>query len=102
VLTYVLTAVNRGPTYVLELVVEGTVPAGTTFESLTPSAGGACANPATGGTGAISCTWPGATLLDAGASRTARLQVRVPANAAAGSSITGRFHVTSRTGEYYD
>jgi hypothetical protein len=87
---------------VVDVVIEGAVPAGTTFEGVTPSAGGTCAAPATGGTGAVTCVWPGATLLDAGASRSVQLQVRVGANAAPGSSITAAFRVGSQAAEFYE
>lgn len=99
---YNLTAVNRGPTYVVDLSITGSVPPGTTFASATPSAGGVCTTPAVGDVGAVTCTWPGVTMLDPGAARTLAVGVRADAGAAVGTTVTGQFQVTSLTGEYYE
>jgi large repetitive protein len=102
VLGFELEAVNRGPTYVIDLYIEGDVPAGTTFVGVSPSPGAVCTTPAAGGTGKVTCKWPGATFLDPGAKRTMTLNVRVDPSAAPGSSISGTFLVSSLNQEYYD
>lgn len=101
-LTFQLTGINRGPTYVLDAFITGEVPAGTTFESVTVGLGGACETPPAGGTGVVTCTWVGAMTLDQGALRSMALTVRTNADAAPGSVITGRFRIGSATPEYYE
>lgn len=55
-LTYTLTASNNGGTDLEQAVVSDTLPAGTTFVSLTPPAGWTCSQPAVGSGGAVSCS----------------------------------------------
>lgn len=57
-ITYTITANNAGPDAASTAVLADTVPAGTTFVSLTSPGGWSCTTPAVGGTGAISCTNP--------------------------------------------
>ena len=53
-LTYTITVSNAGPNPASNASLLDTVPTGTTFQSLTPSAG--CTTPAVNGTGTVSCT----------------------------------------------
>src|SRR5262249_39281369 len=56
-LTYTLTADNLGPATVPDLQISDPLPAGTTFVSASPSAGGNCVTPAVGANGTVTCTW---------------------------------------------
>jgi uncharacterized repeat protein (TIGR01451 family) len=55
-ITYTITVTNNGPATATSLVLSESVPANTTFVSLTPPGGWNCTTPSVGGTGAISCT----------------------------------------------
>jgi uncharacterized repeat protein (TIGR01451 family) len=101
VLAFELHGINRGPAYVVDLFLSGAVPAGTTFAGVVPSTGGVCAAPPVGGTGTVTCTWPGVTFVDVGAQRTMTVGVRVDAGAAPGTSLAGSFLVSSLNPEYY-
>jgi uncharacterized repeat protein (TIGR01451 family) len=54
-LTYTITAVNNGPDTAAGVVVSDAVPSGTTFVSVTTSAG-TCKSPAVGATGTVACS----------------------------------------------
>jgi len=54
-LTYTITATNNGPDAATKVVVTDTVPAGSTFASVTTSSG-TCTSPGVGDTGAVRCT----------------------------------------------
>jgi uncharacterized repeat protein (TIGR01451 family) len=82
---FTLTATNGGPTPALHVTIEDATPAHTTFVSASPSAGGDCATPAVGGTGAITCSWPGQTAVGAAASRSVAITLLVSPGAPAGS-----------------
>ena len=71
-LTYTITVHNAGPDPAINVLLSDTVPAGTTFQSLTSNA--ACATPAVNGTGSIDCAL--GTLAN-GATVTFALVVRV-------------------------
>jgi uncharacterized repeat protein (TIGR01451 family) len=55
-ITYTITATNNGPTNAASTTVSDTLPANTTFVSMTPPAGWTCTTPAAGATGTVSCT----------------------------------------------
>ena len=55
---YVLTAQNLGPTDAQFVAVSDTLPANTTFVSLSSPAGWSCVTPAVGGTGVVTCSAP--------------------------------------------
>jgi uncharacterized repeat protein (TIGR01451 family) len=57
-LTYTVTVVNNGPSAAQTVTLSDTVPANTTFVSLTAPAGWSVATPPVGGTGAITATRP--------------------------------------------
>ncbi len=60
-LTYTATATNAGPSDAQTVTAALPLPAGTTYVSATPSAGGVCTNPGVGSNGTVNCTWAGAT-----------------------------------------
>ncbi len=80
-LTYVATLTNGGVSDAQSASISLPLPAGTTFVSATPSAGGTCnaASP-------VVCTWAGATA--PGATRTATIVVSVSPSQVAGLSAT--------------
>jgi len=55
-LTYTLNVGNAGPTTAQSVALGDTLPAGTTFVSLTPAAGWSCTTPAVGSGGAVACS----------------------------------------------
>ena len=55
-ITYTQTVTNRGPSNAATVAFTQATPANTTFQSLTPQAGWACASPPVNGTGTINCT----------------------------------------------
>ena len=57
-LTYTLTASNEGPDALYAANLAQVLPAGTTFHDLVAPAGWACATPAVGSTGQVSCDRP--------------------------------------------
>jgi uncharacterized repeat protein (TIGR01451 family) len=81
-LTYTITAGNNGPDTAPGVVVTDTVPAGSTFVSVTTSAG-TCKSPAPGGTGTISCSIGSLV-----ASDTATVTLTVKVDAAVGTILT--------------
>jgi uncharacterized repeat protein (TIGR01451 family) len=89
-ITYTATATNNGPAGADGIVITLPLPAGTTFVSATPSAGGSCnaASP-------VVCTFAGTTAV--GASATATIVAGVPAATAAGTVLTATATSTSVT-----
>src|SRR5438309_1444098 len=59
--TYFLTLINNGPSVAANVVLNDVIPLGTTFVSLSQSAGALptspCSTPPVGGTGSVNCTW---------------------------------------------
>ncbi|NOT61302.1 MAG: DUF11 domain-containing protein, partial [Acidobacteria bacterium] len=55
-LTYTITVTNSGPDPAATVVLNDTLPAGTTFVSLTAPSGWSCTTPAVGATGTVSCS----------------------------------------------
>ncbi|MDX1996523.1 MAG: IPTL-CTERM sorting domain-containing protein [Thermoanaerobaculia bacterium] len=84
-LTYTITVVNNGPSDAQTVALADTVPANTTFQSLTSEPGWTCTTPAIGGTGAVNCS---IATLPVGTTATFTLQVQVSVGAAAGTIIT--------------
>lgn len=95
VLTYHVTISNNGPGNAPAMVYSDTVPAYTTFESITAS-GWTCTTPAVGGTGSIQCT---RTVLTPGTSAEVTLAVRVSHTAPAGALIVHTVDVSSSVSE---
>lgn len=92
-LTYTITATNRGPSAAANASVTDTLPAGTTFESLSSPGGWSCTTPPVGGTGTVSCTrasMPTGTAVFT-------LAVGVPESTADGTPISNTASVASTT-----
>lgn len=85
---------NNGPDTSVNVVLTDTVPAHTTFESITPPAGFTCVTPPVGGTGLITCT--GASLA-AGTTVKFVLNVRLAPGTPPGTGISNTVAVTSDT-----
>lgn len=97
-LTYTITITNNGPSDAADLVLTDTVPANTTFVSLTQPTGPtfSCTTPPVGGTGAINCTLAG---LLTGASATFELVVQVSPAATDGTEIENTANITASTSD---
>lgn len=95
VLTYSVTIGNNGPGNAPATTYSDTVPAHTTFESITAS-GWTCTTPAVGGTGAIHCTRP---VLTPGSSVMVLLAVRVDVATPPGTLIGHTVEVSSTISE---
>lgn len=96
-LTYLITATNNGPGDAQDVAIADIIPANTTFQSATPSAGSSCSLPPVGGTGNVSCTWAGTTT--SGSSRTLTLIVHVNSSTPDGSTITNTATTSTTTND---
>ncbi|MEJ7649026.1 MAG: DUF11 domain-containing protein [Nakamurella sp.] len=83
--TFRVTVVNNGPSDAADAFVSDPLPTGTTYVSSTASADGSCRPVGTGAATVVLCSWGS---IANGASRTADITVRVPADIAAGTTIT--------------
>jgi uncharacterized repeat protein (TIGR01451 family) len=92
-LTYTITFNNAGPSHAAAPALSDTVPANTTFVSMTAPGGWNCTTPAVGGTGAISCTVANAAVGNA----VFTLVVNVNAATANGTVITNTATASSNT-----
>ncbi|SRR6266446_8482790 len=90
-LTYTIVVSNLGPDTASSLTISDNTPSGTTFNSVSITAG-SCTSPAPGSAGAVKCRLGS---LAAGANVTETLVVNV--TAASGSTITDKASVTSKT-----
>ncbi len=93
-ITYTQSVTNNGPFDALNAVFSETIPANTTFQSLSfpGGSGWTCATPGFGGTGAISCTNPD---IAKAASTTFTVGVAVDTGVAVGSVITDVVNATA-------
>jgi uncharacterized repeat protein (TIGR01451 family) len=82
-IAYTINVTNNGPNVAQNVTLADTLPANTTFTSLSAPAGWSCTTPAIGGTGAINCST--ATLASAA---TATFTLNVATTAPANSTIT--------------
>ena len=94
-LTYTLTLDNAGPSAAASVTLSDTLPAGTTFVSLTAPGGWSCTTPAVGSSGTVSCTQ--AAMLPGNAVFT--LVVAVDPGLAAGSVLSNTATVATTTGD---
>jgi uncharacterized repeat protein (TIGR01451 family) len=94
-LTYTLTAGNAGPSSAANVSVNDTLPAGTTFVSLTSPGGWSCTTPAVGAAGTVSCS---IAALAAGSS-VFTLVVAVDAGIAPGSFVSNTATIASTTAD---
>ncbi len=85
-ITYAAMSTNNGPNPAPDLSITLPLPAGTTFTSATPGAGGVCSGVAVGANGTLTCTWAGNTA--SAESRNVSVVVGVPASTASGASLT--------------
>jgi uncharacterized repeat protein (TIGR01451 family) len=92
-LTYTITVNNAGPSNATTAALSDTLPAGTTFVSLSSPGGWSCTTPAVGGTGAVSCSL--ASLASGNAVFT--LTVAVGATVTPGTIITNTATVSTAT-----
>ncbi|HEX6083320.1 MAG TPA: lamin tail domain-containing protein [Thermoanaerobaculia bacterium] len=94
-ITYTITVSNAGPTNAASAAMNDTLPAGTTFVSLSAPAGWTCTTPAVGATGTVSCTNPSLGTGNAVFS----LVARVAPGTTPGTVITNTATVTSTTAD---
>jgi uncharacterized repeat protein (TIGR01451 family) len=92
-ITYTITASNAGPSNATTATLTDTLPAGTTFVSLSTPAGWTCTTPAVGAGGTVSCSNPSAPLGNAVFS----LVTQVSAATAGGTSISNTATVGAAT-----
>jgi uncharacterized repeat protein (TIGR01451 family) len=95
--SYSVTVINNGPAAASSVVLSETLPASPanlTFNSLTAAGGWSCMNPASGGTGNISCS---IASLASGASATFTITVNVASGVAAGTFISETVNASSST-----
>ncbi len=94
-LTYAITVANAGPSSAATTTLTDTLPAGTTFGSLTSPAGWICTTPAVGAGGTVSCSnaafAPGSALLT--------LIVQVAPTVAGGTVLTNTATAASATAD---
>ncbi|MBV9497210.1 MAG: ExeM/NucH family extracellular endonuclease, partial [Acidobacteria bacterium] len=92
-LTYTITATNAGPSNAASTSVSDTLPAGTTFVSLSSPGGWSCTTPVVGAGGTVSCT--NASMAVGNAAFT--LVVNVGAGVASGTVLSNTATVSSST-----
>jgi uncharacterized protein len=92
--TYTITVTNAGPSAASLVTWTDTLPAGTTFLSLSVGGGWSCTTPPVGGTGTVSCSIPSLAAL---AFAPFTLQVTFDAGLANGSVVTNTANVASAT-----
>ncbi len=93
-LTYTIDLINNGPLDANSASVTDTLPAGTTFVSLTTPAGWSATTPAVGGTGAVTITRP---LLANAGTASFTLVVKVDPNVADGNVLSNTASASSST-----
>ena len=94
-LTFSYTSTNRGPGDAVDLMIDGMIPAGTTFVSAIPSAGGVVSVV----NGMWMVTWPGNT--PPGAVRTVTLVLQVDAATPPGAIVASWIMTSSQTPDPY-
>lgn len=96
--TYTLTATNRGPSDAKSVSIVDTIPAGTSFRSVTPATGWSCNAPAVGTAGPVAVTCS-RTSLASGSSGQIGLTVRLASAAGDGSQLCNDAVVASTTAD---
>ena len=96
--SYTLAAENLGPAPALDVTLVDDLPAELTFQSAVPSAGGSCVTPSVGDPGGtVTCTFAGATAVDASVSVV--ITVGVPAAATPGAVVVNQGEASSAVGD---
>lgn len=95
-LAYTITATNGGPDAATALVLTDTLPAGTTFSSLTSPAGWTCSTPAVGAPGTITCS---AATLAAATNAAFTLNVIVDAVTPGGAVLSNTTSIAASSGD---
>jgi uncharacterized repeat protein (TIGR01451 family) len=85
------TTVNIGPGYATDIETRVAIPAGVTLRTVTPSAGGECLV----STVAVTCAWPGPTLVGRGAARTVDAVFQIGSEVPLGTILPARAQTTS-------
>ncbi len=96
-ITYTQIVTNTGAGSAVNPTLTETIPANTTFQSITYPPGSTCTTPPVGGTGTITCSSPSAP---AGSSGTVTVTVQVNAGTASGTIITDTATATSTNQAY--
>src|SRR5205085_1985715 len=94
-LTYTITVTNAGPSSAATAQLSDTLPAGTTFVSLSTPAGWSCSSPAIGSGGTILCNNPSFAV----GSAAFTLIVQVNSSVAAGTVLTDTATASSATAD---
>jgi len=92
-ITYTITATNAGPSVAASTSLSDTLPAGTTFVSLSSPGGWSCTTPAVGAGGTVSCS----NASFAAGNAVFTLVVNVQASTASGTIISNTATITSTT-----
>lgn len=92
-LSYTITISNEGPENAANAALSDTLPAGTTFVSLTAPGGWSCATPAVGASGTVSCSNASMAV----GSELFTLVVQVAAATASGATISNTATITATT-----
>jgi len=95
-ITYTQTVTNNGPLAAVNAVFSESIPANTTFQSISSNAGWTCVTPAVGGTGTITCTNPS---FAASGSITYAVVVQVGAGTQYGTQIVDVDNIVSGTSD---
>ena len=95
-ITYTQTVTNNGPLAALNTVFSESIPANTTFQSISTNAGWTCVTPVVGGTGTITCTNPN---FASGGSITYAVAVQVAAGTQPGTQIVDVDNIISGTSD---
>jgi uncharacterized repeat protein (TIGR01451 family) len=91
-------AVNNGSTYAVDVTTTVDVPSWASFVSATPTFGGSCTTPAPGSSaGAVTCTWPGQSVVGRGRLRRVDVVLSVAPGIAEGTALALNGSVTSLT-----
>ncbi|HVM74503.1 MAG TPA: C25 family cysteine peptidase [Candidatus Saccharimonadales bacterium] len=96
IITYTQTVTNNGPLAAINAVFSESIPANTTFQSISTNAGWTCTTPSVGGTGTISCTNPN---FAAAGSITYAVAVQVNAGTPYGTQIVDVDNIVSGTSD---
>jgi uncharacterized repeat protein (TIGR01451 family) len=95
--SFTITATNNGPSRARDVKIQDTVPPGTVLASIQASAGGACQGVPIGGTGTLTCTWPGFTGVGPAGTRSVVIGLRIAAGFIPGGSLVNTATVSAST-----